>query len=291
MTTPITERRFATTNGQSVVADVAGPEGGKPIVLMHGGGQTRHSWKKALLNFAEAGYRAYSLDARGHGDSDWAKDANYTMTGLGGDLRAVLKEIPSPPVLIGASMGGMTSIYVLGEPANELARGLVLVDVTPRIDFSGAERIGEFMTANLDGFETLEQVADAVSAYNPHRPRPKDISGLKKNLRERNGRWYWHWDPAFIIGARDPAHERDFTELERRAAKITVPTLLVRGAQSDIVGEAEVQHFREIMPHAEYVDVAGAGHMVAGDKNDAFNGAILEFVKRLDAGGAKSRAA
>lgn len=291
MSAPITTHRFATSKGQSVAADIAGPESGKPIVLLHGGGQTRHSWKRALRLFADAGYRAYSLDARGHGDSDWDSAADYTLPAMRDDLLAALAHITGLPVLIGASMGGMVSIHAIAQSPTPIARGLVLVDVTPRIDWGGAARIGDFMGANMDGFASLEEAADAIAKYNPHRPRPKDLSGLKKNLRERDGRWYWHWDPAFVNRARD---RRDFVhleELERHAAQIDIPTLLVRGAQSDIVGEAEIAHFREVMPHAEYVDVAGAGHMVAGDKNDAFNGAILDFVKRLDAGGARTRTA
>jgi pimeloyl-ACP methyl ester carboxylesterase len=160
MTTTIATRRFPTVKGQSIAADISGPEHGAPVVLMHGGGQTRHSWKKALRSFAAAGYRAYSLDARGHGDSDWDKDGDYGMSGLDEDLLAVLKQIAGAPVLIGASMGGMTSISVLGGASPPSARGLVLVDVTPRIDFSGAERIGAFMSAHMDGFDSIERASD-----------------------------------------------------------------------------------------------------------------------------------
>lgn len=289
MSIEVTQRRFATVKGQSLAADVAGPENGAPVVLLHGGGQTRYSWKNGLRAFAEAGYRCYSLDARGHGESDWDKDGEYNAIGMGDDLVAALKQIPGGlPVLVGASMGGLTSMLAIANHDTPIARGLVLVDVTPRIDWDGAMKISAFMNANKDGFASVEEAADAVSLYNPNRPRPKDVSGLKRNLRERDGRWYWHWDPAFLqMGRADP--DEMWKLLDAAALKVNIPTLLVRGMQSDIVGPAEVAHFRQVMPHAEYIDVQGAGHMVAGDKNDAFNNAILDFVRRLDRGEVKSR--
>ncbi len=282
MSIAITQQRFASVKGQSIAADIAGPENGAPIVLLHGGGQTRYSWKNGLRAFAEAGYRCYALDARGHGESDWDKDGEYSAASMSDDLNAVLKQIPGTPILVGASMGGIVSMLAIAESGTPIARALILVDVAPRIDWEGAQRISAFMSANADGFASVEEAADAVSAYNPHRPRPKDVSGLKRNLREKNGRWYWHWDPAFLNMTKIEPEDM-WRTLEAAALKVKVPALLVRGLQSDIVGDAEVAHFREVMPHAEYVDVAGAGHMVAGDKNDAFNAAILDFVRRLDA--------
>ena len=139
------------------------------------------------------------------------------------------------------------------------------------------------MLGTLDGFASLEEVADAVAAYNPHRPRPTDLSGLRKNVRLRDdGRWYWHWDPAFLLGGRrdEPRSVRNEDRLEDAARAITVPTLLVRGRQSDVLSEAGAWHLVELVPHSRYVDVGGAGHMVAGDRNDAFNDAVVEFLRQ-----------
>jgi pimeloyl-ACP methyl ester carboxylesterase len=166
----------------------------------------------------------------------------------------------------------------------------VMVDIAPHIEVSGADRILTFMRTNMEqGFASLNEVADAVHAYNPHRPRPTDLSGLRKNVRQReNGRWYWHWDPAFMSirpvddESRTRAHRAEF--LDDAARSLRVPTLLVRGRQSDLLSEEGAQQFLRTVPHAEYADVGGAGHMVAGDRNDAFNDAVVSFLDRVRTG-------
>jgi pimeloyl-ACP methyl ester carboxylesterase len=168
-----------------------------------------------------------------------------------------------------------------------VASALVLVDVAPRLEEEGIARIAEFMLGNLDGFASLEEVADAVAAYNPHRPRPSDLSGLRKNVRQRDdGRWYWHWDPSFLSGGRtdEPRSLRNEDRLDDAARALTLPTLLVRGRQSDVLSEAGARHLVTLVPHARYVDVGGAGHMVAGDRNDAFNDAVVDFLRDQQAG-------
>ncbi|MBV9041340.1 MAG: alpha/beta hydrolase, partial [Acidimicrobiia bacterium] len=152
-----------------------------------------------------------------------------------------------------------------------------------------ADRIGEFMMAHIDGFDSLEEVADAVAAYNPHRRRPTNLSGLKKNVRQReDGRWFWHWDPAFMVGRFGSADETRTSviqpeRLERAAKTLTIPTLLVRGRMSDLLTDDGSKEFLEMVPHAGFVEVGGAGHMVAGDRNDLFNDAIVEFLRDLAA--------
>jgi pimeloyl-ACP methyl ester carboxylesterase len=168
----------------------------------------------------------------------------------------------------------------------EVARALVLVDVAHRIEEEGRDRIGEFMSGSLDGFATLEEAADAIAAYNPHRPRPTDLSGLAKNLRRQpDGRWVWHWDPRFLTGRFGSADETrasllDPGRLEAAVDNLKIPTLLVRGRSSDLLSEEGAQEFLRRAPHAEFADVAGAGHMVVGDRNEIFNRAILDFVDR-----------
>jgi pimeloyl-ACP methyl ester carboxylesterase len=164
----------------------------------------------------------------------------------------------------------------------------VLVDVAPRIEEAGRNRIGEFMIARMpDGFGSLDEVADAIQAYNPHRPRPTNLDGLQKNLRQRpDGRWYWHWDPAFIGGRMGGPDETraslvEPTRLQAAARAIRIPTLLVRGRVSDLLSEDGAREFLDLVPHAGYVDVAGAGHMVAGDRNDAFNDAVVTFLEEV----------
>jgi pimeloyl-ACP methyl ester carboxylesterase len=156
----------------------------------------------------------------------------------------------------------------------------VLVDVVPELNPGGTSRIKDFMTDRLhDGFGSLEEAAAAIAAYNTHRPPPSDLRGLAKNLRERDGRWYWHWDPAFVSGS-GVSEVSDVGRMRNAARSLTVPVLLVRGRMSDVVDEAGVVSFREDCPHAEFVDVSGAGHMVAGDRNDAFTDEVVAFLDR-----------
>ena len=296
--------KLAGRNGIQLAADVLGPDDGPPVVLLHGGGQTRHAWGTTLQSVAARGWHGYSVDLRGHGDSEWDPDGDYTLDAFADDVRAIANALPSQPVLIGASLGGIASLTAIGEApaAHPIGRALVLVDVAPRSEAEGVQRIGAFMTQNIDGFDSLEQVADAIASYNPHRPRPTNLEGLKKNVRQRdNGRWYWHWDPAFVgasfkeagvdgasieeqLAARDETRSvLQPNRLHAAAQRITAPVLLVRGRMSDLLSEEGAQELLEIVPHAQYADVAGAGHMVAGDRNDAFNDAVLSFLDALGA--------
>jgi pimeloyl-ACP methyl ester carboxylesterase len=281
MSHTIEVRRYSGANGISLVADVGGDPSAPPVVLLHGGGQTRHSWSGAMRELVTQGYYVINLDARGHGDSDWSPDGEYGLDVLAADLRSVIATLPRAPALVGASMGGATSLYAVGTSEESLAKALVLVDVVPRIDVNGAKKIQAFMRARPDGFATLEEAADAVAAYNPHRPRPKDNAGLMKNLRRRaDGRLHWHWDPQFLRDPQ-PAEPPTFTDrLHRAAERVRIPTLLVRGLKSDIVSEEGVVELRSHLPQLEVFDVVGAGHMVAGDKNDAFNEGMLTFLRR-----------
>jgi pimeloyl-ACP methyl ester carboxylesterase len=179
------------------------------------------------------------------------------------DALAVARWIGEPVAWVGASLGGMTGLHAV-DAAPELFTSLVLVDITPRPAAAGVSRILEFMGKDaIEGFASLDEAADAIAAYQPHRPRPTDLSGLAKNLRlGEDGRWRWHWDPAFINmrtgGTSEHARDAHHGELEAIARRLTLPVLLVRGRLSDLVTDAEVADFRQMVPHAEYVDVAGA---------------------------------
>lgn len=259
------------------------PGSGSPIVLAHGGGQTRHSWGATAAALAERGHRVLSVDLRGHGDSDWAPDGEYAMSDFVVDHLAVVRWIGEPVVWIGASLGGSSGLMTVGADASAFS-ALVLVDITPSPAEAGVERILAFMAeTSIDGFADLDEAADAVAAYQPHRSRPKDTSGLAKNLRlGDDGRWRWHWDPAFVTSPKSMTNERGrHGEAEDVARALSLPTMLVRGRLSDLVTETEAQAFLEMAPHAEYVDVANAAHMIAGDKNDVFMSTIVDFVDRL----------
>ncbi len=252
------------------------------VVLLHGGGQTRHSWARTAERLAADGWAAITVDARGHGDSDWHPAQDYTLDGFVGDLLALMPILERPPVLVGASLGGITALLAAGEHPG-IARGLVLVDVVVQLEPEGVDRIVAFLAQHHDGFSSLEEVADAIAAYNPIRRRPRNLDGLKKNVRLRpDGRWHWHWDPSFIRIADEPQRHVDPDRLRAAASNLRIPTLLVRGAQSDVVSDDGMADMLRLVPHAEVVEIPGAGHMVAGDDNDVFATRLEAFLAGLD---------
>ncbi|MEX1009527.1 MAG: alpha/beta hydrolase [Acidimicrobiia bacterium] len=276
---------LAADGGIRLRADRFGDPSDPPVLLLHGGGQTRFAWGSTPQALADRGWLVYRVDLRGHGESEWPDDGDYSLWAFAYDTRAMAASMPSLPVLVGASLGGLSSMVAIGESSEPVARALVLVDVAPTMEPKGTARIGAFMREHMEsGFGSLDEVADAVAAYNPHRPRPTDLSGLKKNVRLReDGRWVWHWDPRFMTQSPDETRA-SFASTDRlrdAARNLNLPTLLVRGRVSDLLSEEGAKELLELAPHAEYADVAGAGHMVAGDRNDLFNDAIVGFLDRL----------
>lgn len=272
--------------GVRIVADRLGDPAAPAVVFLHGGGQTRRSWGKAAAAVAERGWQTVTIDLRGHGESDWSAEGDYRVVSFAGDVAEVLRTLPAQPVLVGASLGGFTAMLLAGELSPGIAGAVVLVDIVPNMDQSGASRIHNFMADRVEsGFGSLDEVADAIAAYNPHRPRPTDLDGLTANLRRRGDRWYWHWDPQFISGTAEfPPFE--ITETDRLHAAVErilsggVPMLLIRGQMSDLVRQESADEFLARFPQVEFTDVRGAGHMVAGDRNDVFAGAVLDFLAR-----------
>nr|MCU0471209.1 alpha/beta hydrolase [Arcicella sp.] len=135
-----------------IVADTFGNPEDKPVLFLHGGGQTRHSWGDSAKVIAENGYYSIALDARGHGDSSWSKSGNYRIEDLGNDLKTVIKQLGKSPALVGASMGGLTSLIAEGESEKSISSAIVLVDIAPKAEQKGIERIFAFMSSNKNGF-------------------------------------------------------------------------------------------------------------------------------------------
>ena len=283
---------FEGSEGNRLAASVwntAGEAKGS-AVLLHGGGQTRHAWDRAGRRLSGAGFETYALDARGHGESEWVPSKRYSMFDMAADLGCVLCEVRRrthhEPIVIGASMGGLATMLHCAEQSDIGAKAIVLVDITPRMRADGVDRIMSFMAEKAeDGFESVEQAADAIASYLPDRPRPKSLKGLAKNLRRHgDGRYRWHWDPNFVSGPH-PVESREGPVRQKMlyegVARMKVPLLLIRGARSELVDDEAVREVLTLAPHAKFVDVGGAGHMVAGDRNDAFNDALIEFVERL----------
>ena len=270
---------FQVGDGLRLIGERGGPAGAACAILMHGGGQTRFSWVAAAQALIGAGYQVINFDARGHGESDWAGTGGYSLSRYADDLRRIVTGIDARFALIGASLGGLTALRAIGEGLRPNA--LVLVDIVPEPDKRGVRRIREFMLGRPEGYASLEEVADAVAAYNPHRKRPRDLEGLRRNVRKgEDGRYRWHWDPAFLGREIKVELAELAATLEDARAADAVPSLLIRGTESDVVGEAGLSKLRAILPGLEVTNVAGAGHMVAGDNNDVFNTALLNFLLR-----------
>ncbi|HUA35420.1 MAG TPA: alpha/beta hydrolase [Candidatus Binataceae bacterium] len=285
--------KFRSADGLSLVGDVYGPADGPAALLLHGFGQTRQSWGETASKLGGQGWRAYAIDQRGHGDSERSPNAAYDYVNYAADVVALCEAVGGQPLLIGASMGGVAALVAQGTAEAQLYRGLVLVDITPDIDMDGARRILSFMSANPDGYANLEDAAEAISAYRGGRGKPSP-RGLTRVLRQgEDGRWRWHWDPRALdarkIWLSDPdaalAHREQMrTAMTSGVQNLVAPTMLVRGGSSDVVTIEAARALIEMLPHAQFVDVADATHMVAGDRNDVFSAAVLEFASPLITG-------
>ncbi|MGA9373588.1 MAG: alpha/beta hydrolase [Mycobacterium sp.] len=292
--TPVAQHRVRTEDGITLAADCYHHDDVRPVVLLlHGGGQNRHAWSASARRLHACGYTVVTYDTRGHGDSDWDPAGRYDFERLATDLITVGNHfsVDRPPAVVGASLGGMTILGAHQLAPTRLWGAVVLVDITPRLELQGARRIVSFMAAHPDGFGSLDDAAEVIAAYNPHRARPDNVDGLRKVLRQRrDGRWVWRWDPAFIHSNFDFLRGEPITGTEQidaighllinGARRVTAPTLLVRGLLSDVVSHATVEEFKQLVPHAETVDVSGTGHMIAGDDNDAFTAAVTSFLGR-----------
>lgn len=281
----MTSDHFIGADGNRLAASIFAGSG-RPVVFFHGGGQTRQAWNASARAVQEAGWTGITIDLRGHGESDWLAGKQYSFDDFADDVRqvgvAVRQTFGTRPIAVGASLGGISSLVAQYHSDQTLFEALVLVDVTPRLKRDGVEKILGFMTDRLEeGYASVEEAASAVSAYLPNRTPPKSLDGLFKNLRlGDDGRYRWHWDPAFVNGPRPVYSGRVASEAYRMdaARALTVPTLLVHGRKSELVSADMARDFLALVPHAKLADVSGAGHMVAGDRNDAFRDAILDFL-------------
>ena len=280
-TLPDSITRFAVAD-LSLAVQTRNPSGGSPMLFAHGFGQTRGAWNGAATALAEAGCRCVTFDSRGHGESDRVANGDYHMDQFGDDMLRLAMAQPQPPILVGASMGGLLGMVVAGEIRPNPFRALVLVDITPRWETAGVERILSFMQAHPNGFADYAEAAEQIAAYLPQRRERKSEEQLRPLLREgADGRLRWHWDPALLAGVVHES-ERYQPRLQAAAARIDIPVLLLSGARSDVVSRATVDEFLKLVPQAQHVELADATHMVAGDANDVFTREVIRFVQNLD---------
>ncbi|WP_109124191.1 alpha/beta hydrolase [Dyella sp. C11] len=284
VTTAATEKTFShvpAIDGLTLAVEVRQPSGHPTLLFAHGFGQTRGAWVGTARALAAEGFRCVTFDARGHGESGHVAGGDYHMEQFIGDLRLLAHAELSKPVLVGASMGGLLGLVLAGEIDPTAFRALVLVDITPRWETKGVERILAFMQAHPDGFASYAEASDEIAKYMPHRAEKKTEDQLRPLLREgADGRLRWHWDPAMLNGLVSES-ERYQPRLMAAAAKVRVPVLLLSGGRSDVVSHDTVNEFLQLVPHAEHVVLPRATHMVAGDANDAFTREIARFVGEL----------
>jgi pimeloyl-ACP methyl ester carboxylesterase len=275
--------RFAGPDGVSLVAEAWGDEGAPPIVFAHGGGQTRYAWTRVAQSVAREGWHGIAVDLRGHGESGWSPDGDYRIDKFAGDLRSLTGSLSQAPVVVGASLGGVAAMLAEGG-GDPLFRAMVLADITPRVEADGVSRIIGFLRRHIDeGFASPEEAAATIAEYRGQPSRGGASAGLARYLRQSpDGRYRWHWDPKFMVGPQSSQPSPEQAErMVAAARRITIPVLLVHGKESDLVSAETVREFLDLVPNAEYLDVADAGHMIVGDRNDAFAAGLLDFLRRL----------
>ena len=276
--------KFKVSSGLNIAASSWGRDSDPLVILLHGGGQTRHAWGETGEKLSLNGFYVLALDLRGHGDSDWHPNGEYGVDNYKKDIVSILQELNKPAAFIGASLGGMTALSIAGDSElKEMCWSLVMVDIGLYPNLEGSQEIVEFMHSGSEGFTSIEEAAESVTNYLPHRKRPRDNRGLEKNLRlKEDGRYYWHWDPRFL-----DSRPKDMTEEYRDRQKsfaegVVVPTLLIKGAMSNILTQREVDDFLQVIKHSYFIEIKDAAHMVAGDRNDIFASAAIKFLENYN---------
>lgn len=276
--------QFSTLSGHdglALAAEQFGDAADTSILYAHGFGQNRLAWRSSAANLAAQGWPGLIFDGRGHGDSGWCADGAYQLDDFVADLMHLARGLAQPPVLVGASMGGLLALLSEAEAVGGLFRAIVLVDVTPRWETAGVERILSFMAAFPEGFASLEAASEAVSGYLPHREK-RDPERLRGHMREgSDGRLRWHWDPRLLQHIPEAA-TRYIPRLQAAASQVRCPLLLLSGGKSDVVSGSTIAEFLKLVPHAEHREISDATHMVVGDRNDAFTAEIAAYLARLE---------
>lgn len=250
-----------------------------PLLLLHGGNQSAHSWDLVSLHLADR-YHIYALDQRGHGDSEWARDAEYAPDQMARDALALIaQEGAAAPIVVGHSMGGMVTMRLTAlEPT--LPRAVGLVDVGPEVSQRGAETIRNFVVRNTE-FDQLDQFIDRVVAYDPFRSREHIERTARYNLVQRSdGRYVSKsdrllHDPEFRQRARPDSERRDVAQGFHAFAG---PTLLIRGERSNILEAEAAKRFVAGLPNARLVEVSDCGHNVHSQNTPGFLEALTPWL-------------
>ena len=266
--------RWQPVNGMNFHYLEWGDPGPPTILMLHGGGQQAHSWDFISLPLSEQGH-ILALDQRGHGDSDWAADGDYSIEAHQSDLDGFIAALGLRDFhLIGHSMGGRNS-YVWAARHPGTLRSLVIVDTGPVAQSRGRDRIQNFRELP-DELDSFEEFAARVQEYTG-RSREQTLGALQYSIRQRaDGKWSWKYDKLLRTPGR-PAPAWSEEQLWAAVSKIDCPTLITRGGDSDIFAAETMQRMQQVIPHCAAVTIPAAGHLVAGDNPAAFLAAVQEF--------------
>lgn len=273
--------KFVTANGMRFHYLEWGSAANPPMLLLHGFAQTCHSWDFVALGFSDD-YRVIVLDQRGHGDSDWAADGDYSPETQQNDISAIVREIGLENfTLMGLSMGGRNSFtYAANNP--DRVRALVIVDAGPQNMQQGTQNIRNFVQQD-DELDSVDAFVERVLKYNPRRSPGQIRGSIMHNLKQLpNGKWTWKYDkrlrsPGRRMGSDPETEKRLWGYLEA----LQCPTLLVRGGASDIIAMDTAEKMRKVIPNSQMATIEGAGHLVMGDSPAGFQRAVTEFLAGL----------
>ena len=258
-----------------------GTAGRPPIVFLHGGGLNAHTWDLVCLGLRRERH-CFALDQRGHGDSEWSPEMDYTTESQVGDLEAFVDRLGLERfVLVGMSLGGVNALAWAGRHGQRLA-GLVIVDVGPEIRTAGVQKIAAF-TSDQKPLDSIDEVIERALAFNPRRdPRLLRLS-LRHNLRQTpKGQWMWKYDQRHRGKAEPGAYERRRDLLWDAVGKVPCPTLVVRGAQSDVFHDEDAERLAGALPRGRWVRVENAGHTVQGDNPAGLLTELRTFLGELE---------
>jgi esterase len=256
---------------------------GPDVVFLHGMGLTAHTWDLVCLALRDE-YRCLALDLRGHGDSEWPADRSYGIAHNARDIEAFVTALElDRPIVVGMSMGGMAALQYAVEHSDSLA-GLVLVDVgttPPRTQ--GLDRLRSFVQMEHE-HDSVEGFIDQAMRFNPRRDPDLLRGSLTHNLRRMaNGRWTWKYDRQHAVGGSAEQYAETMRKIEERLPTISCPTLIVRGAESDLFYDEDAEAMTQAIPNARWVKIPGAGHTVQGDNPRDLAEALRVFLGELGA--------
>src|SRR5262245_28363443 len=252
-----------------------------PMLFLHGGNQSAHTWDIVCLALSRA-YHCVALDQRGHGDSEWSYELDYRPEAHAQDIAQLVAHLGWRQfVIVGMSMGCLNAMQYAAAHAETLA-GFVAVDAGPYIERAGGDAIVDFVEANKS-HSSLEEFIAAAMRFNTRRQPELLRYSLTHTVRQMaDGSFAWRADRRQPVQVE--AIERWLDGARLLLPRITCPVLVIRGAESGVLSEEGMLRFARELPNARHVTIANAGHTVQGDNPKAFIAAVIRFAEDLEPG-------